>query len=272
MNYIGIRGHRGSGKSSISYLLGNTLEYIHKIGDPELTANLFENQYNSWCDQLMIDENCINSIALDYVYFDSFSDSIKAFIRLMLGCPEEYVYENKYKDLVVINLKDLSYKLLSDFETPIKLKTAIDIYKTMPFDPSEKPIKLDKDRYMLLGEFIMYFGFDVMQRFFGKNIWVKILQASSEEYGRFCDIQNKTYYKIFSDLKTSAEFNFIKNSNGLVINIIRPGNKKDKSKFHEELSGDNKYDYNMVIDGDLYSIKNKIINLAKSINDKFKQK
>ena len=30
MKYIGVRGHRGAGKISISYLLGNTLEYLIK--------------------------------------------------------------------------------------------------------------------------------------------------------------------------------------------------------------------------------------------------
>ena len=28
MNYIGIRGHRGAGKQTIAYLLGETIDYI----------------------------------------------------------------------------------------------------------------------------------------------------------------------------------------------------------------------------------------------------
>ena len=35
MNYIGIRGHRGAGKKTIAYLLGETINYIllKKKGD-----------------------------------------------------------------------------------------------------------------------------------------------------------------------------------------------------------------------------------------------
>ena len=270
MNYIGIRGHRGAGKSSVSYLLGNTLEYMIQVGDPNLSSNLFESNYIHWCNELMQSENCINEASLEYIYFDSFSDSIKLFIRLILGCPSEYVYEDKYKDSIVINLKDLSYKPLSDFEKEPKLKTANEVYGLMPFDSNEKPIKLANDCYMKLGEFIMYFGFEVMQRFFGKNIWVKIMQSNSSEYDGFCEISGQTYYKIFSDIKASAEIAFIQKNNGIVVNVVRPGNKKGKSKLQEEISCD-KDDFNIIIDGDLYSIKDKIINLAKNINDKFKQ-
>lgn len=271
MNYIGIRGHRGAGKCSIAYLLGNTLEYINKIGDPEASQNLFKNNYNKWCDNLMESENCINNASLEYVYFDSFSDSIKLFIKLILGCPDEYVYEDKYKDLIIINLKDLSYKPISEFEKEPKLKTANEIYKLMPFESDEDPIKLYNDHYMKLSEFIMYFGFEVMQRFFGKNIWVKIMQSNSSVYdGYFDEISGRSYYKIFSDIKAVAEKSFIKNNNGVIINIVRPGHKKGRSKLQDDFIQDD--DFNIIVDGDLYSIKDKIINLAKNINDKFKQK
>lgn len=271
MNYIGIRGHRGAGKNSISYLLGNTLEYINQVGDPELSGNLFEHDYNHWCDTLMKSENCINEISLTHVYFDSFSDSIKLFIKLILGCPDEYVYEDKYKDLIVINLKDLSYKPLSEFEKEPKLKTANEVYKLMPFNSDEKPTKLYNDHYMKLSEFIMYFGFEVMQRFFGKNIWVKIMQSNSSVYdGFFEEMSDQIYYKIFSDIKAHAEETFIRNNNGVIVKIMRPGHKKGGSKLQDELMTD--CDFSIIIDGDLYSIKDKIINLAKNINDKFKQK
>lgn len=272
MKYIGITGHRGAGKNSIAYLLGNTLQILcHGHSERTLESELYDKMYSHWCDQLMKSENCINNTSLDHVYFDSFSDSIKVFIRLILGCPEEYVYEDKYKYSIVVNLKDLSYKPISDFETEPKLKTANDVYKRMPYEYDEKPIKISSDEYMLLDEFIMYFGFEVMQRFFGKNVWVKILQATNEEYDKFYESSGAMYYKIFSDLKTVAENSFIKQQNGVIVKIIRPNNKKGKSKLHEDVSLDSGVDYNILVDGDLYHIKEKIINLAITINNRFKR-
>lgn len=261
MKYIGIKGHRGSGKSSVSYLLGRIINYMHKHGEDSLEREYFDNQYKIWCDELMKGEVCINNVNLEYVYFDSFSDSIKEFIRMMLDCPTEYIYEDKYKDLIVVNLKDLSYRHINEFEKIPELKTSLEIYNDMPFNPTESPITLTKDRYMLLREFIMYFGYDVMQRFFGKNVWVKILRASCRNWDDIYNMYGENY-KIFPDLKTQAEMDFIKQNNGVVINITRPSNKKGKSKFTIK---DDKNDYNILIDGDLITLKNEIIKIAKDI-------
>lgn len=272
MKYIGIRGHRGAGKSSIAYLLGNTLNLISQ-GHLKLLDNedAFDSFYNYWCKQLMESENCINKISLDYVYFESFSDQIKTFIQLLLGCPSEYMQEDKYKDLVVVNLRDLSCKLITDFvETP-KLVTAQEFYKTMPYDYDESPVAIISNNYMMLREFIMYFGLEVMQRFFGRNVWVKSLKANSEMYDSFYELPGSKYYKLFIDLKTPAEATYIKQSDGVIVNVTRPGNKKGQSGL-ERLGRDNRIDYNIVVDGDLYSIKNEIIKIAKDINDKFTQK
>lgn len=261
MKYIGVKGHRGSGKNSISYLLGRTINYIYKHGIDSLDHEYFDTQYKKWCDELMENESCINNANLEYVYFDSFSDSIKGFIRMMLGCPSEFIYEDKYKDLIVVNLKDLSYRHIYEFEKIPELKTSAEIYNDMPFNSTESPITLTKDRYMLLREFIMYFGYDVMQRFFGKNIWVKILRASCKNWDDIYDRYGDNY-KIFTDLKTQAEMDFIKQNNGVVINTIRPSNKKGKSKL---TIIDDKSDYNILINGDLMSIKEEIVQIAKNI-------
>lgn len=272
MNYIGIRGHRGAGKSSIAYLLGNTLNLMSQ-GHSKLLENeeAFDSFYNHWCKQLMESENCLNETSLDYVYFESFSDQIKTFIQLLLGCPCEYMQEDKYKDSVVVNLRDLSCKFIESFSETPKLVTAQEFYKTMPYDYDEFPVAITSNNYMTLREFIMYFGLEVMQRFFGRNVWVKSLKANSDMYDSFYELPGHVYYKLFIDLKTPAEATYIKQAEGIIVNVTRPSNKKGQSGL-ERLGRDNRIDYNIVVDGDLYSIKNEIINIAKDINDKFTQK
>lgn len=264
MNYIGIRGHRGAGKSSIAYLLGNTIEFICQGHGSLLESEMFDIFYKTWCDKLLNDLNCINSSTTNYVYFESFSDSIKTFIRLLLGCPEEYVYEDQYKDLIVINLRDLSYKPKSEYNPDIKLLTASEMYNFIDRDAS--PQVFCTNTYMTLREFIMYFGLEVMQRFFGRNIWVKSLKANKEQYDRFYD--NGNCYKIYIDLKTPAEATYIKQSNGYIVNVNRPSNKKGQSGL-ERLMRDDRIDYNITVEGDLYSTKDKIIEIAKDIINNF---
>jgi hypothetical protein len=190
---------------------------------------------------------------------------------LLLGCPEEYVYEDKYKDTVVVNMKDLSCRLLDSFPEPRILMSAQDFYKTMPYDSDETPVAITMNRYMLLREFIMYFGLEVMQRFFGRNVWVKSLKANSEQYDEF--YSTGMNYKVFIDLKTPAEATYIKQANGFIINVIRPTNKKGQSGLERLNSRYNdKIDYNITVEGDLYSIKDKIREIAKDINNKFNEK
>ena len=269
MRYIGVSGHRGAGKSSIAYLIGQTLDLIccghSKLVDKDEFYNSF---YSQWCDELMNSENCINETNLRYIYFESFSDSIKTFIRLLLGCPEEYLYEDKYKDLVVVNIRDLSCKLLDSFVEKPKLITAQEFYKTMPYDYDETPISLTSNNYMLLREFIMYFGLEVMQRFFGRNVWVKSLKANSKQFDKF--YSTGINYKIFIDLKTPAEATYIKQAEGYIINVNRPSHKKGQSGL-ERLGAryNDKIDYNITVDGDLYSLKDTIREIAKDINNKF---
>ena len=87
MRYIGVSGHRGAGKSSIAYLIGHTLELICQGHTKAIVDNdeAYSSFYSHWCKQLMESENCINEVDLSHVYFESFSDSIKTFIRLLLG-------------------------------------------------------------------------------------------------------------------------------------------------------------------------------------------
>ena len=58
MKYIGIRGHRGAGKKSVTYLLGNTIEYlIMKEKNQNNIKTSFDDAYNTWVQHIMDDES-----------------------------------------------------------------------------------------------------------------------------------------------------------------------------------------------------------------------
>ena len=119
-----------------------------------------------------------------------------------------------------------------------------------------------KNIYISLREFILYFGLDVMQRFFGRNVWVKSLRVNTEMLDKFYD--GKGMYKIYMDLKTPAEATYIKQQNGLIVNVVRPGHKKGQSGL-ERLGRDDRIDYSIEINGDLRETKIDIVNIAKDI-------
>lgn len=265
MNYIGIRGHRGAGKSSIAWLLANTIDFIKQGNEGLLNKEIFDNLYKRWCNQIMLDPNVFNEEGLQYVYLDSFSDSIKTFIQLLLGCPEEYLKEDSYKDTIVINLRDFSCTPIEQLND-IELVTSNELYDSIDKDTDPQPLM--KNTYITLREFILYFGLDVMQRFFGRNVWVKSLRVNTEMLDKFYD--GKGMYKVYMDLKTPAEATYIKQQNGLIVNVVRPGHKKGQSGL-ERLGRDDRIDYTIEVNGDLYNTKNDVVNIANDIINKFEK-
>lgn len=268
MNYIGIRGHRGAGKSSIAWLLGNTIDFIKGGNEGLLDSEIFEHVYGNWCSQIILNPNIINETSIQHVYLDSFSDSIKTFVQLLLGCPEEYLKEDLYKDSIVINLRDFSCTPIEQLgEVP--LISASDLYDSIDKDVDPQPIM--KNIYMTLREFILYFGLDVMQRFFGRNVWVKSLRVNTQMIDKFYEINHyngKGMYRIYMDLKTPAEATYIKQQNGLIVNVVRPGHKKGQSGL-ERLGRDDRIDYSIEINGNLRETKIDIVNIAKDIINRF---
>ena len=81
MNYIGITGHRGSGKTSVGYLLGNILDCLKG----ENTKEDIKKLYPEWCSIIKEHNNAIYDCCLDNVYFDEFGDMPKAFVASLLS-------------------------------------------------------------------------------------------------------------------------------------------------------------------------------------------
>jgi hypothetical protein len=117
VKYIGIRGHRGSGKISISYLIANALEYLidfKEFGDD------FDGLYKGWCDNLMNDEqDAVYNIDTPHVYLESFGDLPKMLTEMLTSIPHEYIYSDYYKDHIFIDVKTMDYIEMSDKESAV---------------------------------------------------------------------------------------------------------------------------------------------------------
>lgn len=266
VKYIGIRGHRGSGKISISYLIANALEYLI---DFEEFGDDFDGLYKGWCDNLMNDEqDAVYNIDTPHVYLESFGDLPKMLTEMLTSIPHDYIYSDYYKDHIFIDIKTMDYIEMSDKD--IK-KFNGDIWKSGELIDFVDEYGLEgyKNFWISLREFILYYA-KITSKYLGNDIWVKLLRMNEKRDREMQDKYNvfgrSEKYKIFVDLKAPTEVSYVKENNGFIIKINRPNNIKKKG--FNKLENDNRFDYELNIKGSLYDLKDDIIELCKIIKNK----
>lgn len=266
IKYIGIRGHRGSGKISISYLIANTLEYLIDFNE---FGSDFTALYNSWCNELMKDEQeAIYNIDTPHVYLESFGDLPKMLTEMLTSIPHEYIYSDYYKDHIFIDVKTMDYMEMSDkdikkFNTPIWKSSELIDYV------DECGLEGYKNYWISLREFILYYA-KITSKYLGNDIWVKLLRMNEKRDREMQDKYNvfgrSEKYKIFVDLKAPTEVTYVKENDGFIIKINRPNNIKKKG--FDKLVDDNRFDYELNINSSLYDLKDDIMKLSKIIKDR----
>lgn len=242
---IGITGHRGSGKTSIGYLLGNILNSIKRN---HIKEEIFED-YKNWCATIKQNNNAIYDCCLDYIYFDEFGEMPKSFVAQLLGIDMSVLDNDTLKDTMYVNMSN--FKLYS-YDDSIKVINAEGILS--------KPAKKWKDTYISLREFIKVFSIDIMQRFFGSDVWLKSRKVNEEKWNHFID-----GWKLFTDVKTKEEINYIKDNNGIIIRTIRPLNRKKNEGITNTQNADS--DFIINTEGQLIDLFDKIYEIAIQIYD-----
>lgn len=261
MNYIGIKGHRGSGKKTVAFLLGQTLEYLIQKKDPEQ----FRSEFELWCKDIVDNEDIIFDTNLSHVYFDSFGDAPRLQVKMLLGCETSWLYDDWAKDHVVICLNDFTYAEYQEIPADINIMTADKVaeYMAQVQKNMVNPVDLSKKDpiYMTLREFILYFGFYVMQKWFGRNVWVKSYKANQQMYINI--FNEKNHYRIFGDVKSPSEATYILEKGGYIINVVRPQNRKKNTELNFDST---EYDtFEIVISKSLPDLADTILNIAKTI-------
>lgn len=264
--YIGIRGHRGSGKISIAYLIANTIEYLmdfKKVGED------FDNLYKSWCNELMKDEqNAVYNIDAPHVYLESFGDLPKMLTEMLTNIPHEYIYSDYYKDHIFIDIRTMKYIEMSDDEIG---NFEHDLWKSQDLIKFVEEYGFGEfnSYWISLREFILYYA-KTTSKYLGNDIWVKLMRVSEERDNAMQERYNifgkGDKYKLFVDLKAVSEVTYVKERDGFIIKINRPQNIKEKG--FDNLENDTRYDYELNIEGDLYELKDKIVEIAKIIKNR----
>ena len=267
VKYIGIRGHRGAGKNTISYLLGLAIEYYTVNGN----FDGFEEQYKEAVDKIIENPEFLddlgNSSDFRHVMFDSFADTTKITLAQILGFPSEWMYNDWCKDATIVDLKDFSFRRAQtklNLQSILSLSkdnlyTAEKLYKAM----LKEDLTQTKDHvYITLRELIVYYSKYVMQQFFGKSVWVKTLENNRFETERFWG-GSRLVYRIFVDCKFSTEISYIVYKNGKIVKVSRDNNVKPDTDFSDQLDGDDRFDFEIKPNGDL--LKPELIEDIKSI-------
>lgn len=268
--YIGIRGHRGSGKISIAYLIANTLEYLFDFND---IGEDFNSLYTSWCNLLMENEQeAVNNIDTPHVYLESFGDLPKMLTEMLTSIPHEYIYSDYYKDYTFISVRTMETKVFHDKEQLDEFLNSQHIWSSDELINYVDKRGFDESGYeywMSLREFILYYA-KTTSKYLGKDIWVKLMKMNElrddEMQQKYNIFGSGDKYKLFVDLKASSEITYVKDRDGFIIKINRPNNVK--SKGFDNLQNDDRFDYELNIEGGLYDLKNKIIEIAKIIKNR----
>ena len=159
------------------------------------------------------------------------------------------------KDNMYVNLKDFTIHS-NKVDVAVNIETYISSIPTK----SDKPKRLANDVFMSLRNFIEMFSVDMMQKYLGGDVWIKMLNISKLKYGEIDE-----GWRIFSDVKLVDELNYIKKNNGIIIKVIRPSNRKASTRLSNT---DFEADYLLETEGNLESLFEPIYNIAKDIYEK----
>lgn len=176
----------------------------------------------------------------------AFADPLKGMLSVLLDVPVEMFNERGFKEYWVVNvptleLDDNYYNKLSDSKFNKLVKN---------LDPSLLEANLT------IRQLMQYFGTQVMQTYFGRNVWINsTLKHSSEN-------------TIITDLRFKAEYDAVKSLRGTVIYVDRPHyefGQHASEREMEELLKNNKYDYVIKNDGSIKQLFNKVKTVCNDI-------
>lgn len=250
--YIGIRGHRGAGKNTVSYLIGVAIDYLL---NHSRSFEGFDSVYHSACERVKQSEDFLDEADFNRVYFGAFSETPKVALSILTGIPFEWMNNDWKKDSVFVNMQDFTIH-------ECKTKRDIDIFKesTKVFSAERLATltetgvaSFDTELWLSLRDLIIYFGKFTVQFRFGRAAWVNALRVNDEQTERFYADDKRTVYKIFTDVKFPTEISYLKDRKGVIVKVSRPNNEKEASSLSEALNNDNRFDYDIVIEDDVAS-------------------
>ena len=227
-NLIAISGCKNAGKDSITSML----QYCLSV------PRIFR--------QYWIYKNFRKWVSPKYKRL-AFADPLKRMLAILLNVPVSKFNNRHFKEDCVINIPTLDYSL-SAFNEESNILSDSKFNKLVKnLDPSLTQSNLTVRQLM------QYFGTEICQKYFGRNVWIN------------STLKHANNSTIISDLRFKAEYNAVKERNGFVIYVDRPGcefGQHASEREMEELLNSNKYDLIIHNDGSAKDLFNKIKELC----------
>lgn len=227
-NLIAISGCKNAGKDSITSIL----QYCLSV--PKILR------------QYWIYKNFRKRISPKYKRL-AFADPLKRMLAILLNIPVSKFNNRHFKEDCVINIPTLDYSLSAFNEEPNVLSDSKFNKLVKNLDPSLTQSNLT------IRQLMQYFGTNVMHTFFGRNVWIN------------STLKHADGPTIISDLRFKAEYDVVKEMDGFIIYVDRPGcefGQHASEREMEELLNSNKYDLIIHNDGSAKDLFNKIKELC----------
>ncbi len=159
----------------------------------------------------------------------SFAGSLKQMLAVLLRVPVERFEDRDFKENVFVDFNDLTFHRREDLKKH-------QILSDSKFSRKVKEMSIDVRANMLsIRQLLQYWGTNVMRVYFGDQLWSLTTLKLSE-----------THDLIISDMRFKVEAEMVKERNGTVIYIDRPGcevgnHQSEREAF--ELYQEGKCDY-----------------------------
>ena len=220
---IAVSGVKGSGKDSVSSML----QYCLSV--PKMFRQyFFYKNFRKW-------------IKPKYKRI-AFADPLKKMLSDLLNISLDKFYIREFKEGCVINISTLEGSWLGEKLSDSKFNKLV-----KQLDPSLTEANLS------LRQLLQYFGTEIMQKYFGKRVWIN------------STMQNRSEYTIISDLRFIEEYNAVKEKKGIIIYINRPnyefGQHASEREMKELLESD-KYDFIIDNNGSIEDLFNQVKELV----------
>lgn len=223
---LAVSGVKGSGKDSVS----NMLQYCLSV--PKMFRQYFFYKcFRKW-------------IKPKYKKL-AFADPLKKMLSDLLNIRLSLFYNREFKEGCTINIATLEDNWKGEKLSDSKFNKLV-----KQLDPSLVKSNLS------LRQLLQYFGTEIMQKYFGKRVWIN------------STLQNRSERIIISDLRFIEEYNAIKEKKGIVIYINRPnyefGQHASEREMKELLEND-KYDFIINNNGSMEDLFNQVKTICDDI-------
>ena len=177
----------------------------------------------------------------------AFADPLKKMLSDLLNIPLEEFYSRSFKEKCIVDVSTLNMS----FETQgLRVSDSRFNKLVKELNPSLT------ESYLSIRQLLQYFGTEIMQKYFGKRVWIN------------STLRNCSKNTIISDLRFIEEYNAVKEKKGIVIYINRPGyefGQHASEREMKELLENNKFDFVIDNNGSIEDLFNQVKKCCETI-------